>query len=69
MVSSLRRINLPVYTARATRREMVLAVSHMSTILAGCRCAGEAIIPVIMPMGLILKVVQLLEAGNLGNGN
>ena len=26
---------------------MVLAVSHMSTIRAGCRCAGEAIMPAI----------------------
>ena len=52
MVSSLRKINQPVYTPRAIRREMVLAVSHMSTILVGYRCAGEAIVLVIMPMRL-----------------
>ena len=51
MVSSLKGINLPLYYSGANRCEMVLAVNHIRAI-ADCRCAGEAIVPVIMPVGL-----------------
>ncbi len=56
MVSSLKGINLPLYYSGANRCEMVLAVNHIRAI-ADCRCAGEAIVPVIMPVGLTYKVV------------